>query len=314
MTDMPDHAKPPARRDHLWVLFIIAACCLVEVWASWVTIGAMSGFPKLFGKISTDWTLAVTTEAYWAYALYAWLGAAPGPKSRRFAMWSAAVVFCGSLTGQGAAHLVKPGTHPPAALILFVTDLPVIVLASIAILIHYRKADREEAAAVAEAKAAAERKAAIERAENDERAALRTRVGDLEGELSAVREALETAQREVADAVAKAETAARKLAAATARKGAGNSGRKQTRKPVPATGRKSPEATAPETADATADLDSEALVLKYLSEGKSASEAGRLAGLSDARGRQIARKLAKTAPTDAVDGDHEPNGLFHLEF
>jgi Protein of unknown function (DUF2637) len=109
------------------------------------------------------------------------------------------------------------------------------------------------------------------------------------------------AQTELADAVAKAEILARKLGGNGGRKGAGNSGRKAARKPTGTTGRPKPEATAPETApDETADVDSEALVLKYLAEGYSASEAGRKAGLSDSRGRQIARNLAKTAPQDAA--------------
>src|SRR6478752_5182579 len=79
----PAHAKQ-AHRDHLWVLAVIAGCALLEVWASWVTIGSLSGFPKIGGKhgMPTDWILAVTTEAYWGYALYAWLAAAPGPRSR----------------------------------------------------------------------------------------------------------------------------------------------------------------------------------------------------------------------------------------
>ena len=75
------------------------------------------------------------------------------------------------------------------------------------------------------------------------------------------------------------------------------SGRKRTRKPtgngVGNRARKS-AASAPEVAAVTApegtpDGAREALVLKYVAEGKSASEAGRLAGLSDSRGRQIVR-------------------------
>lgn len=202
MSDMTGHAKPPARRDHLWVVFVIAACCLIEVWTSWVAIGAMSGFPRLFGKISTDWTLAVTTEAYWAYALFAWLGAAPGPKSRRFAMWSAAVVFAMSLTGQGAAHLVRPGQQPSGALVVFVSALPVIVLASIAILIHFRQADREDA-----------QQAETEREEAGERAALRAELAAAAARLAEAETARSDAEQRTAQAEARTAQLERKLAA-----------------------------------------------------------------------------------------------------
>lgn len=144
MDDMPNaaaHAKPQ-RSDHLWVLFLIAVCCLAETWASWVGIGALSGFPKL-GRMPTDWTLAVVVEAYWGYALYAWLAASPGQRSRRFAMWSAAAVFVLSLIGQAAYHLAaRAHAVPSAAVVVFVTALPVVVLALIAVLVHLRHLDR----------------------------------------------------------------------------------------------------------------------------------------------------------------------------
>lgn len=290
------HAKP---KDHLWVLILIAACVLLEVWASWVTIGSMSGFPRLLNRIPTDWVLAVTSEAYWGYALYAWLAASPGPRSRQFAMWSAAVVFVLSLVGQGASHVVRPGMTPPAALVVFVTDLPVLVLALIAILIHLRHLDRAEAVQAEEAARKAERARAEEAAAADERTALRV-------ELEAAREALEpvqadlvTARAELARVTAKAEALTRKLEAASARKRGGTT----ARKPARATARKPEPATGPATApQADSDVDREALVLKYLADGKSASEAGRLAGLSDSRGRQIARELAKAAPSGADGG------------
>ena len=138
MTQTPAHAKP-ARRDHLWVLAVIAACCLIKVWPSWVGIGAEAGFPKL-GKMATDWTLAVVIEAYWAYAVFAWL-AATGWRSRRFAFWSAAVVFALSVTGQSAAPVMAA-----AAVKVFANALPVIVLALVAILVHLRHLDRAETA------------------------------------------------------------------------------------------------------------------------------------------------------------------------
>ena len=68
-------------------------------------------------------------------------------------------------------------------------------------------------------------------------------------------------------------------------------------------GRKLKPATAADPGDEDTDeLSVEALVLSYLDQGKSASEAGRLAGVSDSRGRQIARDLAKKAP-EGVDSE-----------
>ena len=137
MTQTPAHAKPVPRRDHSWVLAVIAACCLIKVWPSWVGIGAEAGFPKI-ARMTTDWTLAVVIEAYWAYAVYAWL-AAVGRRSRRFAMWSAAGVFILSVVGQSAAPVMAA-----TAVKVFANALPVIVLALIAVLVHLRHLDRAE--------------------------------------------------------------------------------------------------------------------------------------------------------------------------
>jgi len=222
---LPAPAGPPVKhRDHLWVLAVIAVCVLIEVWASWIEIGSMSGFPRIGGAhgVSTDWTLAVTTEAYWAYALYAWLAASPGPRSRSFAKWSAGAVFCLSLVGQGAAHLVPPGSRPSPVLVVFVSSLPVLVLALIAILIHLRQADREAAEALARAAERSAREAAELRAEADERTALRAAletareahgadVRALREELGAALAARETAEQDAARAEAKAASLARKL-------------------------------------------------------------------------------------------------------
>jgi hypothetical protein len=183
----------PQRGDHLWVLFIIAACALLDVWGSWVGIGAISGFPVLrLGShgVSTDWVLAVVMEAYWAYALYAWLAASPGPRSRAFAMWTCAVIFGLSLVGQVAYHemTVPPDTSLGRRVVVgFTTILPVTVLAFIAVLIHLRHADRAEAAATAWRAAEAKRIAGEEAAAADERTALRA-------ELEAARDAAAEAQ------------------------------------------------------------------------------------------------------------------------
>lgn len=217
----------PARdRDHLWVLALIAVCVLIEVWASWILLGSLSGFPKIGGSkgFPTDWTLAVTTEAYWGYALYAWLAASAGHRSREFAKWSAAGVFLLSLVGQGAAHLLKPGTAPAPALVVFVSSLPVIVLALIAVLVHLRQADREEAAAAWRKAKEAEAAAETARAEADERASLRREnaalsaardadVSVFQARLDEAASALASAQQETAQALRRAEALERKLAA-----------------------------------------------------------------------------------------------------
>ena len=79
---------------------------LYDMWGAWTKLGNKSGFAH-----GTGWTLTVIVEAYWGYALFAWL-AAPGRRSRRFAMWSAFGVFVLSLIGQGASHLAAHASHP----------------------------------------------------------------------------------------------------------------------------------------------------------------------------------------------------------
>lgn len=252
MSDMGTHEQVTAPRDHLWVAVVIAACVLLEVWASWLGIGAVSGFPRL-GRMTTGWILPVATEAYWSYALWAWLAAPPGSRSRRFAMWTAAGMFALSLLGQESGHLLAASRDqaPPAYVVAFVTALPLISLALIAILVHLRQADREEVAALARAaeqaareaatlRAEAERLAAIERAEADDRAWLRAELdrvtGSAEETLSALREELtgkldaeqsarenaqqdlETARQEAAGALARAEKLDAKLAALSGQK------------------------------------------------------------------------------------------------
>lgn len=296
---MPDHAKPPGRRDHLWVLFIIAACALLELVASWVTIGAMSGFPRIGGKLPTDWTLAVAAEAYWGYALYAWLAASPGPRSRRFAMWSAGVVFILSLAGQGAAHLVKPGTQPSPVLVVFVTSLPVIVLALIAILIHLRQTDREEIAANERRAAAAERQAAAERAEADERTALRAQLEALAARVAEAETARDDAAQRAAQAEAKTAQLERRMAAQTGAKGA----RKPGAKKAAGSPRKGTSAERETELPDDFDAQTEALRILAAEPGISGAELGPRVNRSKRWGQTFKGKLAKAAPKgpDAED-------------
>lgn len=241
MSGMGTHEQITAHRDHLWVAVIIAACVLLEVWASWLGIGSLSGFPKM-GRMTTGWILPVATEAYWSYALWAWLGGTAGSRSRRFAMWTAGAMFALSLLGQESGHLLAAShrTVPPSYVVAFVTALPLVSLALVAILVHLRQADREASAATARAAEKAARQAAIERAEADERTALRAEVdrlnGALEADLSAQRDQfaselgnaraaresaqrdLETVRGELAEALSRAEALTLKLAAVSAQK------------------------------------------------------------------------------------------------
>jgi hypothetical protein len=283
------NAMTPKRRDHLWVLFVIAAFALFDVWGAWAQVGDKSGFAV--GHTGTGWTLTVIVEAAAGYFLFAWFDA-PGLRSRRCAMWSAIATLTLSLVGQGASILAATA-KPPLWLSVFVKDLPVVVLALIAVLIHLRRLDREAAAATGE------------------RTAVQAEMDALRADLAEAVSGLTAVSGERDEAVAKAETLARKLEATTTQKRRAATGRKSPRatgrKPDPVTG----SATAPEPGtitapadtpdeDAPADLDSEAKVLWYLDKGLSASKAGIRAGLTDSRGRQIAR-LRKPAPADAVD-------------
>jgi hypothetical protein len=128
----------------------------------------------------------------------------------------------------------------------------------------------------------------------------------LAGERSARLEAeteLGSVRDELAKAVARTEALARKLAAS----GSGQGGNRK-RKPAGSgsgnagSGNSIPNQQPEEEIDeAPADLDSEAKVLWFLDKGFSASKAGVMAGLTDSRGRQIAR-LAREAPKGIDEG------------
>src|SRR6185437_8675565 len=120
MTDMSKHAS---KRNHPWFLFVIAVPAAVEVWACWVGLGSLCGFPVIGRNghgVPTNWTLAVGLEAYGAYALKVWLGSAPGPRSRKFAQWSSLGAFTLSLIGQVSYHLMLAAhmTRAPAIVIV----------------------------------------------------------------------------------------------------------------------------------------------------------------------------------------------------
>lgn len=143
---------------------------------------------------------------------------------------------------------------------------------------------------------------AVKRAASAELAAARSA---LEGERSARLETeaeVGVLRDELAKAVARTETLARKLAAS----GSGQGGSRK-RKPTgsgsgnPGSGNGDQRRQPGEVGEAPADLDSEARVLWFLDKGYSASQAGVKAGLTDSRGRQIAR-LAREAPKGIDEG------------
>ena len=130
----------------------------------------------------------------------------------------------------------------------------------------------------------------------------------------AARDAARQETAEMAEAVtraeAKAEALTAKLAAIPKQAGRGSGRKRDAEVPGngggsgPGNGRpdQAPSA-APESpgAEAPEDLDSEAKVLWYLDKGYSASRAGVKAGLTDGRGRQIAR-VAREAPRGIDEG------------
>lgn len=274
------------QKDRLWVVGLIAVAAAAEVWATWLGLGSLSGFPVLrLGKIAvaTSWTLSVGMEAYGGYAMWVWLAAGGGVRSRAFAMWSSLGAFVLSLIGQVAYHemLARHAQRAPSWLIGFVACLPVIVLGLAAILTHLMQGDKRAAQAAAEKKRAAEEKAAIERAEADERVALRARVGNLEDELSAARGALETAQAETVEALARAERLEKKLAAM--------SGQQKTAK---ARGKQPRNAQAE---DLTTELRAVHLLDDdpELKQPRMGGELARRLGVSPATGRRLHSKLTE---------------------
>lgn len=278
------HAKP---KDHLWVLVIIAGCALIETFPSWVGIGAVSGFPR-FGRMPTDWTLAVTSEAYWGYALYAGIVAVAGPRSRAFALWSAAAVFVLSLMGQASYHLMAAAhrTAPPQWVVVFVAALPVIVLALIAVLVHLRHIDRAEAGRAEDERQAAVRAAAEAAAAADERTALREHAEAQRAALAAAQSERDEAQQQTAELQAKVDALTRKLAASAVSKG--------TRKPPAKRGSAIPATRVPRNVD----VQAEALAIIAAEPDITGEELAARVGRSERWGQTFKKNLAAAAPAD----------------
>ena len=282
----PMHAKPAGRDRLLWIVAVIATFALYDVWGAWTEVGDKSGFAH-----GTGWTLTVIVEAFGVCALVAWLADAPGPRSRRFAMWSAVIVFALSLAGQASSHLTARSQVPPAAVVVLVSVLPVIVLALGAVLIHLRIKDRAEAAGAAERSLAATAEAQREAAEESDLDALRAELEAARMALAGAAAERETALREAAEATAKAETAARKLAALAARKRTPQTPAKKAASAPRSDPAEDPATEVPNDVDAQA----EALSILAAEPGISGAKLAERVGKSERWGQTFKKNLAGAA-------------------
>jgi hypothetical protein len=272
------HATPGTRNHH-WPLLAIAAPAAVAIWSGWVGLGTMSGFgivhplPGIIDsvRIDTAITLPIGVESYGAYALWVWLSGRGSDRTLTFARRSALGALTLGCLGQVIFHLLAAAhwTVAPWPVVVTVACMPVVTLSFAAALVHLTRADirAEEEAELAAERAKAEREAArAARAELPPRAPSRNR-----------RPGTRPARN---------------------RRSAGTAGRKQPES--------APEPAAPEpAAEETVGIDAEARILELIAQGRSASEAGVLAGKSDSYGRKVARtakKLAESAPRGSDAG------------
>jgi hypothetical protein len=332
MNGMTPHSKPAPRFDRLLlVAFLILAGGMLEVWASWLYVASVSGFPRL-GELTTGWILPVTAEAYWATALYAWLASPAGPRSRRFAIWSAGLMFALSLGGQESGHLMAfaDRSSPPVGVVMLLTALPLISVALIAVLVELRRVDhaataRAESAAVevsemarlaaetaawktAWTQAVAGAEAGQDAARAEAEAAAAAEIAALAGELAALRDAVavigterDAARDDAAKSAAKADQLARKLGAA--------SGAKRTPKSAPNKTAGSPPkdpASSPPEAEVPDDVDTQVEALRILAvePGISGSKLGLRLGKTERYGQILKKQLAASvAGPDAQAGE-----------
>lgn len=276
MTDMSKHAT---KRHHRRFLLAIAIPAAVEIWACWVGLGSMCGFPVIGRNghgIPTDWTLAVGMEAYGTYALHIWLNAAPGPRSRQFAQFSALGAFALSLIAQVAYHLMlaRHMTRAPAFVVVFVACLPVVVLAFAAILTHLIHADERAAADAAE------------------EATLRATLAAEQSARLLAEAERDAARREAADAAARAEAT---QAAAGERRGSDTATPRPSRRKSVSTATRN-EAMDPVAQAAEVVTLEEARIILDAEPDISGSELGRRLGFKPSYGRTLKRKLTTPAP------------------
>jgi hypothetical protein len=202
-------------------------------------------------------------------------------------------VFAFSLIGQVLYHEITAPTGTPLGrrlVIGFVTSLPVVVLALIAVLIHLRHMDREEAVKVAERAAREARHLAAEAEAADDRTSLRAA-------LEAERVARNEAQRRAAEATARAATLERKLAATGGAKRGRNAGAKKPATAARSKGANDPAAKVPDDVDARA----EALAILDAEPDISGAKLGPRVGMSERWGQLLKSELATVPP--GGDGD-----------
>ena len=293
MGTAPAHARP-ARRDHLWVLAVIAGFALFDVWESWTQVGNKSGFAH-----GTGWTLTVIVEVFAAYCLYAWFGA-PGVRSRRFAMWSAIVALTLSLMGQGASVLAVNAV-PPIEVMVFVRDLPVLVMAMIAVLIHLRRLDRADAEESVRAHQEAARAAAEEAAAADERTELRAELEAARAEMEAAQLAVSEAERREAESARSAAQSAEKAEKLAAQLVAEKAKRTRTKAPN-AGGRKVPNAAPDTTVPADFDARTQALEVWLENPKISGKDLGAAVGLGERWGQLRKNEFATASNGQSPEG------------
>ena len=175
MRDMAKHREVVPSVARRWPLLLIAAPASVAVWSGWVGLGLLCGFgvihplPGIWDglRVNTDITLPVGVESYGAFAVYAWLAAGSGPRTRKFACRSAIGAFGLGCTGQVAYHLLAAAhaVRAPSPVVVIVACLPVVTLFLAAALLHLMHAEATEQAAAEAKDRAAEAEA--ERARED---------------------------------------------------------------------------------------------------------------------------------------------------
>ena len=209
-----------------------------------------------------------------------------------FAMWSAAGVFALSLAGQESDHLLAAAhrTVPPVWVVGFVTALPLIAVALIAVLIHLRHLDRPTPTTSAERARADAAQAQREVAEASELDALRARFADAQEALETAQADRADAQRTAQEATEKAEVMERRLAAQRAK-----TARTGNRAAAPRSKRADDRATeVPNDVDAQA----EALSILAAEPGISGAKLGPRVGMSPRWGQDFKKNLAPSAPPE----------------
>ena len=147
--------QPRARAR--WLLPLIAAPAAVAIWSGWVALGGLCGFGIVHPlpgiapgfELNTAITLPVGVEAYGAYALGVYLGAADiPPEARTFAKRSAAGALLLGAAGQVILHLLLTA-HAKAApwpVVVLVSCMPIAVLGLAAALTHLLRRPAETGA------------------------------------------------------------------------------------------------------------------------------------------------------------------------